>query len=422
VNDTRQKSDLDEDLVAMTQALVRLDSQTPPSDTRAAADLAAKYLSQCANIRLTFHPSQAPVMNLVAELDGGLPGPRTILSGHLDTYPIGQPADWTTDPLGGEIKDGRIFGRGAADMKGAVAVLIAVMRDFARRGPFAGTLVLALAGDEERMGELGTQWLIDNVPAVVGDGVLVADVGGPRAVRIGEKGMLWLDLTARGVQAHGAHVHAGHNALDRLTDALVALRRIEQLTPEPPDDASLVMAAAAKVAGADGPEARRTMQRVTMNLGTMQGGLTANLIPSVATAGLDIRIPVGISTEQIEAAAATILADHPNVSWQVQRRYEPTWTASSHPLVRACLEGVAQALGQPSWTDNRIGGSDSRLWRRAGFPSVALGLTPRNLGGPDESCEIEELNALRRVYTAILEELHMVRDTPLDCPKVVESP
>lgn len=402
--DTRDPADT---LVAMTQAFVRLDSQTPPSDTRAAADLAAHYLSQCPGLRLTFYPSEAPVMNLVAELDGGLPGPRTILSGHLDTYPIGHRGDWTTDPLGGEIRDGRIFGRGAADMKGAVAVLIAVMREFAERGLFNGTLVLALAGDEERMGELGTQWLIDNVPAVAGDGVLVADVGGPRAVRIGEKGMLWLDLTAKGVQAHGAHVHAGRNALDRLTDALVALRQIEGLSPEPPVDATVVMASAAQVAAADGVDARRTMQRVTLNLGTMHGGLTANLVPSIATAGLDIRIPIGLSTAQVEAAAAAILADHPDVTWQVQRRYEPTWTQSSHPLVQACLHGVAKALEQPGWTDNRIGGSDSRLWRRAGFPCVALGLTPRNLGGPDESCDIEELTALRQVYIAILEELHM---------------
>jgi len=407
MNDGAAFPDQASDLVAMTQAFVRLDSQTPPSDTRAAADLAAQYLSQCPNIKLTFHPSEAPVMNLVAELDGGLPGPRTILSGHLDTYPIGHLADWTREPLGGEISDERIFGRGSADMKGAVAVLIAVLRYFANRGPFPGTLVLALAGDEERMGELGTQWLIDNVPAIAGDGVLVADVGGPRAVRIGEKGMLWLDLRARGVQAHGAHVHAGHNALDRLTDALIALRAVETLAPEPTEDAINVMAAAAHVAGADGPDARNTMGRVTLNLGTMQGGLTANLIPSAATAGLDIRIPMGVGTARVERAVADILAHHPDVTWHVQRRYEPTWTQSDHPLVKACLEGVAQALGRPGWTDNRIGGSDSRLWRRAGFPCVALGLTPSNLGAPDESCRIDELVTLRQVYTAILEELHL---------------
>jgi len=395
------------DLVAMTQAMVRLDTQTPPSNTRAIADLAASFLAHHPQIKLTFHEGEAPVMNLVAELDGGLPGPRTILSGHIDTYPIGHIADWTSDPLGGEIKDGRIYGRGSADMKGAVAVLIAVMRDFADRGSFEGSIVMALAGDEERMGELGTQWLIDNAPEIHGDGVLVADVGGPSAVRIGEKGMLWIDLRAKGRQAHGAHVHAGLNALDRLVDAVTALRQIENLSPAPPEDAVKVINAASTLEQADGPAARETMTRVTMNLGTLHGGLTANLVPSEATAGIDIRIPLGLTTSEVRTAVRNILEDHPDVSWQVTRCYEPTWTDSSDQLTKACLRGAERALGRLSWTDSRIGGSDSRLWRRAGYPCVAIGLTPSNLGAPDESCEIEELVELRRVYTSILGEIHL---------------
>jgi succinyl-diaminopimelate desuccinylase len=406
INDALKSNEVRDDLVAMTQAMVRFDSQTPPSNTRAIANLAASFLEHHPQIKLTFHEGEEPIMNLVAELDGGLPGPRTILSGHIDTYPIGHIVDWTSDPLGGEIKEGRIYGRGSADMKGAVAVLIAVIRDFADRGPFKGSLVLALAGDEERMGELGTQWLIDNAPEIHGDGVLVADVGGPSAVRIGEKGMLWIDLQAKGQQAHGAHVHAGHNALDRLVDAVTALRQIEKLRPTPPEDAIKVNNVASTLEQADGPAARETMTRVTMNLGTLHGGLTANLVPSEATAGLDIRIPLGLTTSEVRTAVQSILEDHPDISWQVTRCYEPTWTDSSAPLTKACVLGAEKALGRISWIDSRIGGSDSRLWRRAGYPCVAIGLTPSNLGAPDESCEIAELVELRRVYTSILNEIH----------------
>jgi succinyl-diaminopimelate desuccinylase len=394
-------------LVEMTQAMVRLDTQTPPSDTRAVANLAAGFLKESRKIKLTFFEGVAPVMNLVAELDGGLPGPRTILSGHIDTYPIGNLADWTSDPLGGEIRDGRIFGRGSADMKGAVAVLIAVMRDFADRGPFNGSLVLALAGDEERMGELGTQWLIDNAPEVQGDGVIVADVGGPSAVRIGEKGMLWIDLCAAGVQAHGAHVYAGRNALNQLIDAVTALRKIEDLRPAPPEDAVLIIKGASRIEQADGPAARETMTSVTMNLGILQGGLTANLVPSEATAGIDIRIPIGLTTSEVQDAVREILVEHPDVSWEITRSYEPTWTDSTSPLALACLRAAEKALDRVSWMDSRIGGSDSRLWRRAGYPCVALGLTPSNLGAPDESCAVDELLQLKRVYTAILEDIHL---------------
>ncbi len=395
-----------DDLVAVTQALVRLDTQTPPSATGSAAALAARLLAGAPGLRVRIVESEPPVVNLVAELDGGLPGPRTILSGHLDTYPIGDPADWTTDPLGGAITDGRLYGRGSADMKGAVAVLIALTREMAGRRPFRGSVVLALAGDEERMGELGTQWLIDHAPEIRGDGVLVADVGGPACVRLGEKGMLWLEIEATGRQAHGAHVHAGENALDRLIDALIALRGLEALSPSPPPDAVAVMAAAAHVPGADGAEARRTMGRLTVNLGVASGGVSSNLVPSSARAGVDVRIPLGLSCAEVEAAARAILAAFEGVSWRVTRRYEPTWTRADAPLSVAARDAVSRAIGRAAWFDMRIGGSDARLWRRAGFDCVAIGLTPFNLGAPDEHCLVSELEALLRGYRSILDALH----------------
>ncbi len=395
-----------DDLVAMTQALVRVDSQTPPSATGPIAALAAGMLADVPGLRLRIVESEAPVVNLIAELDGGQPGPRTILSGHLDTYPIGDPAGWTTDPLGGELRDGRLYGRGSADMKGAVAVLIAATRAMARRRPFRGSIVLALAGDEERMGELGTQRLIDHEPEIRGDGVLVADVGGPACARLGEKGMIWLEIEAKGRQAHGAHVHAGQNALDRLIDALTALRGLEAMPASPPADAAHVMAAAAGIAGADGPEARRTMGRLTVNLGAARGGISSNLVPAHASAGVDVRIPLGLSCAAVERAAADILGAHEGLSWRVTRRYEPTWTASDAPISIASLAGASRALGRPAWFDMRIGGSDARLWRRAGFPCVALGLTPFNLGAPDEHCDAGELQTLCDVYLHVLDAIH----------------
>src|SRR5690606_33399461 len=93
---------------------------------------------------------------------------------------------------------------------------------------------------------------------------------------------------------------------------------------------------------------------------------------------------------------------HPEVAYTITRRYEASWTASDSPLAVACLRGVSRGLGHAGHMDGRIGGSDSRLWRRAGFPCVALGLSAYNLGAPDEYCAIEELDQLKSVYTAIL--------------------
>jgi succinyl-diaminopimelate desuccinylase len=131
-------------LIELTQALVRTDSQTPPSDTGRVADIVIAALSEHPDIEVQRLTSVAPVVNLVARLDGGLPGRRLILNGHLDTYPIGIAASWSDDPLSGAIRDGRLYGRGSADMKGGIAALVFVMKIFAEHlRPFPGELVLA---------------------------------------------------------------------------------------------------------------------------------------------------------------------------------------------------------------------------------------------------------------------------------------
>lgn len=378
-----------------TTALVRIDSQTPPSATRPMAQACAEMIARIPGAEILFHDSVAPVVNLAAVIRGrgagSGSGRRLVLNGHLDTYPIGDPSGWTHPPLGGVVADGLLYGRGSADMKGGLVALIEAARAVTEDG-FAGEIVLAFGGDEERMGELGAQAMIDDLPCVRGDGVIVADVGGPRAARIGEKGMLWLEIAAAGRAAHGAHVHAGINAADRLLDGLLALRGLERMTPREPEETARVLAAAAGVPGADGAEARDTMRRLTVNLGRIEAGVSANLVPETARAACDVRIPVGLGCAEVEAQARRLLSPF-GLTAEVVRRYEPTWTPAGSAIARACLAGAEAELGG-AWLDGRIGGSDARLWRRAGFETVAMGLTPRNLGAPDEALSVAELPEL----------------------------
>lgn len=384
-------------LVDATRRLVRIDSQTPPSDTREVARLAAALLSGMPGVEVDLLESRPPVTNLVARLRGGEPGPRLILNGHLDTFPVGEGA-WTVDPLGGTVADGRLYGRGSADMKGGCVSLIETMRLFAERfAPFPGEIVLTLVGDEERMGELGTQWLIDTVPDILGDGVIVADVGGPQAVRLGEKGMIWLEVEASGRQVHGAFPHLGDNALERLMPALAALKELEAWPVETPIAAAAAIDAASGLPGAEGEDSRRVMRRLTVNLGRLEGGTSPNLVPARAHAGLDIRIPLGLTVAQVEAEIENRLAPH-GVAWTATRRYEPSWTSRETPIARACLRAAARVLDQPVFPDMRIGGSDARLWRRAGLDSAVHGLSAANLGAPDEYLAIDELWRLLAIH------------------------
>ncbi|WAP69854.1 M20/M25/M40 family metallo-hydrolase [Jiella pelagia] len=393
----------------MTRELVKIDSQTPPSDTRAAAAFAADYLSTVPGIEVSLHSPRTPIQNLVARLGGSRPGPRLIVSGHLDTYPIGARSQWTRDPLGGEVVGNRLYGRGAADMKGGVAASLVVMRLLAEAtADFPGELVLALAGDEESMGEAGTQFLIDTVPACRADAVIVPDVGSPQILRCGEKGMIWLSLEASGRAAHGAHVHRGDNAIASLIGALDALRQLERMQmPETTEAAFWMKEAKALSEPLGGAGELGVMSRVTVNVGTIAGGTSPNLVPDTARAELDIRLPIGVTVAAVEAEIARLLADHPMVECSVTRRYEATWTSPSEPIASGTLAACREILPVPAAPNMRVGASDARLWRRAGMPTVVCGLTPTNLGGPDESLEVEELPVLAAILSlSVFDFLH----------------
>src|SRR3954454_15970410 len=136
-------------------------------------------------------------------------------------------------------------------MKGGIAASIVALGLLAEhRGLWRGEAVLTLAGDEESMGPLGSQWLLENVPEARGDAVIIGDAGSPAVLRFGEKGFLWVELEATGKASHGAHVHLGVNALDRLCAALDAVRGLRDLAPDAPAGVTAAIAAAKPVSEA----------------------------------------------------------------------------------------------------------------------------------------------------------------------------
>ena len=140
-----------------------------------------------------------------------------------------------THSTGGGLEDGRIYSRGACEMKAGVAALVLVFVTPAEfRDAWNGEVVLTLVGDEETGGRWGTQYLLANVEEAVGDGMLNADTGSPSLVRIGEKGNVWVELEATGVANNVAYVNLGRNAVDALVDALGAVGSLAALTPPLP--------------------------------------------------------------------------------------------------------------------------------------------------------------------------------------------
>jgi acetylornithine deacetylase/succinyl-diaminopimelate desuccinylase-like protein len=142
-----------------------------------------------------------------------------------------------------------------------------------------------------------------------------------------------------------------------------------------------------------------TLQRVTVNIGTMEGGISPNLVPAQARAAADIRLPVGVSLEAVEAALHRELDPCQGVTWRIIRAYPPSFTPPSHEIVRRTIAAATQVLGKAPVANMRVGASDARLYRMFGVPSVVFGCTPFNMGAPDEYILVDELVAVAKVHT-----------------------
>ncbi len=388
-------------LVDLCVRLVRTKSENPPGDTRAVAGVCAAILAEAAGAEIELVVAEQPIVNVVARVKGNGPGRRLVFNGHLDTFPVGDPSRWTVDPLAGVQKNGRLYGRGACDMKGGIACsLLAFLLLAERRECWRGEAVVALAGDEETMGLRGSEYLLETVPHASGDAMICGDAGSPRVLRFGEKGMIWLEVTAKGRSAHGAHVHLGANALERLMAALerlLALKRVPVKTPGP--IAAAIRSARTVSEGLSGAGESKVLQSVTVNLGSVAGGSSANLVPALARANLDIRLPVGVTVAGIEKKIAKALDSIDGVEYRVLRHFEPNWTPPDHEIVRLLATSGREALGRAPVVNMRVGASDSRLYRRRGIPSVVCGLTPHNMGGPDEYVTLQDLFAVGHMHT-----------------------
>ena len=389
-----------ERLIELCRALVRIGSENPPGDTAEIAGFIEALFQSVASASTRLVTARAPAVNLLTRIGGHADGRRLVFNGHLDTFPVGDAARWTVPPLGGDIADGRIYGRGAADMKAGVAAAVMAALLLAEwRAHWRGEVVLALVADEETGGRWGTQHLLAEVPEAKGDAMLSGDAGAPRVLRIGEKGQLWIEIVAAGRANHGAHVHLGVNAIERLIVALDAIRLLTRLECALPDGIRQVIERAKSVSEAvSGAGEAETLRRVTVNIGRVEGGIAVNIIPDRASALVDVRFPPGLTVAEVQRQVATLMRGIPGVAYRILSSCEATFTDPAEEIVRLATQHAAAVTGAQAVVNMRVGFSDARFYRLAAVPSVVYGPTPHNMGGADEYVTIEDLFAVFYVH------------------------
>jgi acetylornithine deacetylase/succinyl-diaminopimelate desuccinylase-like protein len=384
----------------MSRALLAAASPNPPGDVSAAAGVAEKLLVGIPGMAVRRVETAPGIVNLIGQLSAGRPGKRLVFNGHLDTFPIGEDLGWTLPPLGGVLKDGRLYGRGISDMKGGIAASLlaaSVLSQF--RQYWMGEVVITLAGDEETMGALGTRYLLEHFPEARGDVMISGDASSPLVARFGEKGFLWVEIQASGTPAHGAHVHKGRNAIDGLIAALQSLKQLEELNVCAPAEVARAIEASKPVSEpiSDAGEAE-TLGRLTVNIGVIEGGISPNLVPSSASAKLDIRVPVGLTAKDVERVLSEKLAKISGITFHVIQRCEPNYTDPANEIVQCVVRAAKTILLREPALNMRVGASDSRLYRLFGVPAVVYGPTPHNMGAADEHVLIQDLVNVAAVH------------------------
>jgi succinyl-diaminopimelate desuccinylase len=364
------------DPLPLAQALIRAPSVTP-ADGGAQAVLAAAL----ERLGFTVHALRfGAIENLYARI--GNSGPHLCFAGHTDVVPAGD--GWRADPFGGEVRDGVLYGRGACDMKGAIAAFVAAVETHLASGAPRGSISLLITGDEEGDAVDGTVKVLEWMRArgEVPDFCLVGEPTNPsrlgEVIKIGRRGSLNARITVHGTQGHTAYPARADNPCHRLVAALA------ELTARPIDDGS------------------EHFEATTLAISSIDVGNPAtNVIPATATARLNIRFNDRHSGASLEAWLREALAKYaPRHELVVSVSGESFLTAPG-PAVQTLARAIETATGVVPRLDTGGGTSDARFITHL-CPVAEFGLVGATMHKADECVPVAELRALTAAYRAVI--------------------
>lgn len=351
----------------------------PGSGGQASAAAAVAERLETAGFDVQLHEYAPGHANVVAVM-GNPAVPGLCFTGHLDTVAIDE-AQWSVDPLGAVVADGRLWGRGAVDMKSGVAAAVHALIEHAAAVRADGRTVAVVITAEEEVGCRGARSAVEaqsvRLPEVAQLVVCEPTSNRPEA---GHRGALWLDLRSTGRASHASTPHLGVNAFTTLT---TALGRIDEWLGEHPSMHPDL-----------GPR--------TMNIGVVHAGIMRNIVPDEAVAELDIRLGDAEELTTLVRDLEALL--DPGVAIEPILALPPVWTDPSQPWFRRLLRH-ADELTQPGPV------RAARFFTDASVLTPTFGDVPTVILGPgsadlahavDESCPLEEIPVAVELYRALL--------------------
>jgi len=368
----------------LAQALIRRPSVTPEdAGAMSVLEEALKELGfSCTRLSFGAEAGRPPIENLYAKL--GTKGPNFCFAGHTDVVPVGQ--GWTVEPFEGSVINGALYGRGAADMKGAIACFIAAVARLLKQGAPQGSISLLITGDEEGRALDGTQAVLRFL-AAQGEELGLCLVGEPtnplqlgEMIKVGRRGSLNATLTVSGQQGHTAYPHLADNPLPRLVAMLAAI------TGEKLDEGS------------------EHFQPSTCALTSIDVGNPAtNVIPAQGSARMNVRFNDLHRGADIEA---WLRRKCESVGGAYELEVEISGESFLTPpgqLSDLLVRAIEKVTGRTPELSTTGGTSDARFIKNA-CPVAEFGLVGQSMHKADERVTLADLDALTEIYLAVLQD------------------
>jgi acetylornithine deacetylase/succinyl-diaminopimelate desuccinylase-like protein len=411
---------LRQEATELLRELIRVDTVNPPGNETRAAELLREYLGDH-GVASELYAKVPDRANLVARIPGQDDGPRLVLLSHTDTV-LADPAEWTTGPWSGELRDGQVWGRGALDMKGQVVASAVTMASLAREGfEPRGDLIFAACADEEVGAGFGLQWLCEAHPEAVRAEYCVNEGGGDRLVLGGrvfyacstaEKMSAPFRITVRGRSGHASRPGIADNALVKAAPLVELLGRFQD-TPEigpevaaflqavcgevPPPERAVEVARAVHLLAGDLVE---PLLGTTMAPTMIKASQKRNVIPARCDVTVDCRILPERTQDEVEAQVRELL-DGVEFDFEWIEAQGGTRSPLETPLWDVVEAFVAEEEPEAQVIPLLLSGFTDSHWLREAFGTVAYGFFPmramdaevaaRLIHSADERIDVEDL-------------------------------
>ncbi len=373
------------ELIDLTTRLVQIPTENPPGNEKAAAKFLKPLLAKMGfKVKTVLSPKGR--WNIVAERRWGRGGRTLAFNGHLDVVPAGNPSQWKYPPFEGRLSKGRIYGRGASDMKSGIASFIHALSMIARSKIRLdrGAVVLHLVSDEESHGHQGMGFLTQK-QGIRANAALVGEPTDLQPV-IAQKGALWLRIITLGKSAHGSRPHLGVNAVEKMMKLMERLRSVP-LEKEHP-----------------------LLGVPTLNVGTIQGGTKINVVPDRCEIEVDRRMLPGEKKgevlRQMKETLDSLCSQDPFFQYRMEEIdfAEPSEIDSEEEIVKIAVDAIQEAMGRKPPLRAFSGFTDSRFYiNQCRIPALVFGPGQADQSHTtDESVEVEALVQAARIYGRIL--------------------